>query len=433
MRPNILEIICHDLGRELPCYGRKAVEAPNLDRLAATGVVFTGHYASSTPCSPARGCLMTGRYAHESGLVGLAHKGWNYNEGERTLAHELADAGYRTLLFGYQHERKDDPAAIGYREAWTDSRDAHEVAGRAEAFFRNEAARAAPFYLNCGFFEVHWAWDDPKYEPADPKAVEVPGYMPDAEPVRAGLARFYGSIQYMDAAVGRILDALEASPVAPDTLVVFTTDHGIAFPRAKGTLYDPGVGTAMIARLPGGAAGARVSALVESIDLAPTLLELAGAAVPARMRGASFLPALRGEAFGGKDAVFLEKNYHDWYDPIRAVRTRTHKLVRSFREGVVRVPLSTDIARSRAARALRPDALAPRPPEEIYDLESDPAEETNRVNDPTLGDVRDELRGRLGRWMRQTSDFLLTGEAPPPPTELQAFDPPPGTEARKTG
>jgi len=433
MPPNILQIIVHDLGRELPCYGREAIRAPALSKLAETGVVFTQHYACSTPCSPARGCLMAGRYAHESGLVGLAHKGWNYNEGERTVAHELAGAGYRTLLFGYQHERQGDPRALGYADAWTESRDAHAVAERAEAFFRSEAAGAAPFYLNCGFFEVHWSWDDPKYGMAPPASVEVPGYLPDAPPVREDLARFYGCIRYMDAAVGRILDALEASPVAPNTLVVFTTDHGIAFPRAKGTLYDPGVGTAMIARLPGGAAGLRVDALVESVDFAPTLLELAGVPAPDGMLGASFLPALRGEAFEGKDVVFFEKNYHDWYDPIRAVRTHRYKLVRSFRDRMANAPLSADLARSRAARALRPDALAVRPTEELYDLESDAGEEENRINDPTLTQVREDLRARLGRWMRETGDFLLGGEVPPPPMEKQALDPPPGVAARNGG
>ena len=414
-RPNILQIITHDLGRYLPCYGWRAVEAPNLTRLAASGVVFEQNYAASICCIPARGCLMTGRYAHESGLVGLVNRGWDYRPNERTLAHELAEAGYRTLLFGLQHETSGDPRATGYAEVWGESTDAHAVAGQAEAFFKHEAAGAAPFYLNLGFVEVHRAWDKDAYEPADASAVEVPAYLPDAPEVREDLARFYGCIKYMDAAVGRILAALEASGLAESTLVVFTTDHGEAFPRAKGTLFDPGVGTALIARLPGGASDLRVDALTSHLDLAPTFLELAGAPVPERMHGASLLTALRGEAFAGHEAVFFEKNFHRTYDPVRAVRTKRHKLIRSFREGMPAVAVPRDVEEGPCGRNLRPDFITPRPAEELYDLESDPNEEKNLAGDASLADVKAKLTARLDAWMRETGDFLLTSEVPAPP------------------
>jgi arylsulfatase A-like enzyme len=180
---------------------------------------------------------------------------------------------------------------------------------------------------------------------------------------------------------------------------------------------------ALLARWPAGARAARSDGLVSGVDLAPTLLELAGAPVPARCCGVSFLPALRGEPFEGHEAVYLEKNFHRCYDPVRAVRTRTHKLVRSFREGMPRVPLPRDVEDGLGLAALRPDALEERPAEELYALAADPHEEHNLASDPALAAVRDGLRSRLGQWMRRTGDFLLTAEIPTAP-EKQPWDAP---------
>jgi arylsulfatase A-like enzyme len=222
----------------------------------------------------------------------------------------------------------------------------------------------------------------------------------------------------MDDWVGRILDALDRSGLAGDTLFIFTTDHGAAFPRAKSTLYDPGIGTALVMRFPedAGVEPGRRDELLSNIDLVPTLLEMVGAPVPDEIQGRSFRPLLTGGGYEPRKEVFSEKSFHDVYDPMRSIRTRRFKYIRSFAE-IKNLPLPTDIERSIASNELRADALLPRPPEELYDLPNDPAEERNLAGDPAHKLVKDELAGRLEEWMKATDDFLPGPEPEAPPEQ----------------
>lgn len=418
MRPNILYIIAHDLGRHLRCYGQRTVESPALDALAAEGVIFTNHFAAATPCSPSRGCIMTGRYAHTNGLVGLVNHGWDMPAEERTIVDELNDAGTHTVHFGLQHERRDHEANR-YADCRGGSALADEVAARVCDFLRTEAKSLQPFYLNAGTFEVHLPFDREVYQPADPADVDVPRFLLDNPDVRTELARFHGSIKHLDAAVGEILRTLDETGLAENTAVIFTTDHGMAFPRAKSTLFDAGIGTALIIRAPGATLRGPCEALLSNIDLAPTLLDMLGREIPSRMQGRSFWPLLtdRDEAHLPRTEVFSEKNYHNRYDPTRCVRTERYKYIRSFAPALA-IPLPRDIAESIAARELLPGARAPRAPEELYDLVDDPHERRNLVRSLNHTEVLADLRHRLDRWMRDTADFLVTGDAPtPPPTQ----------------
>jgi N-sulfoglucosamine sulfohydrolase len=412
---NILHVICHDLGRELGCYGRKVIPSPRLDGLAEESVVFTSAFCAATPCSPSRGCLMTGRYAHDTGLIGLVNRGWNLDASVPAIVDCLREAGYHTAHFGLQHERKN-PAENRYEHDWLDSRDAHEAARMAAQYLQTVRG---PFYMNVGFHEVHLPFDCPRYTPAKPEDVEVPRYLPDTAPVRAELARFYGAVRYMDEAVGVLLDALGASGQSDDTIVLFTTDHGAAFPRAKSTLFDAGIGIAQIIRFPGGVRG-ECGALVSNIDVLPTLCEATGATPPEGIPGRSFYGVLTGQELEPRTEVFAEKNFHDHYDPCRAIRTERYKYIRSFTDQP-KVPLPRDIKHSPMVETLRSDAHELRPREELYDLESDPDEEHNRIGDPALGNVRAELSARLDRWMEETRDPLLENiDLPYPPEQFPA-------------
>jgi len=417
-RPNILHFICHDLGQELHCYGNPTVESPRLDALAAEGVRFSRFFAASTPCSPSRGCIMTGRYAHSTGLIGLVNRGWDLPDREKTLVDHLNEAGYETWHFGLQHERKD-PARNRYaheigagRPVWIEAAGADVI-----RFLGSADARRGPWYLNIGTFEVHLKFNRPLYVAADPAKVHVPSYLPDDPDVRLELARFHGAIRFMDLWIGHLLDALDRTGLREDTAFLFTTDHGAAFPRAKSTLYDSGIGTALIGRFPErlGVRPGTCGALLSNIDLAPTLLEMVGAPVPPEVQGRSFWPLLAGRPCEPRAEVYSEKSFHDRYDPMRCIRTDRYKYIRSF-ENVPNLPLPKDILDSIASRPLRPDALQPRPPEELYHLEADPGEEHNRAADPALRAVRDRLASRLEAWMRDTGDFL-PGPMPPPPPE----------------
>jgi len=421
MQPNILYFIVHDLGRHLGCYGQRTVESPNLDALAAQGVTFTNYFAASIACSPSRGCIMTGRHAHSNGLIGLAHRGWDIGAEERTIVNELNDAGYHTAQVGFQHERRDREAN-GYAQLSPDhgreSNFAETVAADVCNFLRSEAKDKQPFYLNAGTFEVHLPFKRDVYEPADPDDVEVPPFLVDNANVRAELGRFHGSIKHMDKAVGEILRTLDETGLADNTVVIFTTDHGMDFPRAKATLFDPGVETALIVRAPGATLNGPCDALLSNVDLTPTLLDMIGRQVPERIQGRSFWPLLdgRGETHDPRTEIFGEKNYHVHYDPMRYVRTERHKYIRSFKDGEPALALSGDFLHnhSTAWTELPPGATDPRAPEELYDLIEDPWEQHNLADSPEHAAILDDMRARLDRWMHETGDFLLTDEVPTP-------------------
>jgi len=410
-RPNVLMVICHDLGQHLGCYGVPGVPSLSLDWMAERGVRFANYFGGSTPCSPSRGCIMTGRYAHTNGLIGLAHRGFSLNDDERTLAHDLADAGYGTYLFGFQHEALwNTPERLGYRHVWRETTVADRVAAEVGRFLRSDDAGRGPFFAVAGFHEVHLTFQNPRYVPDRPEDVFVPPWLDDTIHNRRELARFNGPIRFMDQAVGQIMNTLDHSGLAENTLFIFTTDHGMAFPRAKSTLYDPGIGTALLMNWPGRIAPESVREdLLSNIDFAPTVLQACGAPVPERMEGRSFLPLLTGEgAYEPRSEVFSEKNFHDHYDPMRAIRTGRYKYIRSY-EPRPRLLLPSDIEVSEPGRYLPVSAAEPRPMEEFYDLESDPAELTNLADDPAIEAAKRDLAARLDGWMAATADPLLAG------------------------
>ncbi|MFO7170857.1 MAG: sulfatase-like hydrolase/transferase, partial [Chloroflexota bacterium] len=216
--------------------------------------------------------------------------------------------------------------------------------------------------------------------------------------------------------VDAVLEALEALGLAENTLVIFTTDHGLAFPGAKCTLTDHGIGVALIMRGPGGFRGGQITdALVSQIDLFPTLLDLLGIERRPWLQGRSLMPLIRGEADEVNDAVFAEVTYHAAYEPQRAVRTRRYKYIRRF-DGRDR-PVLPNIDDSPSKSLLLEHGLANRPvPEEaLYDLVFDPQEARNVASDLRLFPVLRDMRARLEQWMQATDDPLLRGPVPLPP------------------
>jgi arylsulfatase A-like enzyme len=432
---NVALVHCHDLGDWLSCYGWDTIPTPNIQALAEVSVVFEKAFATSPLCTPARSSLFTGRLPHANGLMGLTHQGWRYAPGVHTLPELVADAGYRTALLGLQHE-DPDARVLGYEEVHGLGflPRALEVARLTEAWLATPAPDDRPFFAAIGLWEVHRPWPIEDYQPVDPDAVTVPPYLPDNEHTRSDISSFYGAIRQMDEAVGRIVKALRAAPGGDDTMIIFTSDHGVAFPGAKSTLYDAGVKVALIVSPPPswGVAPGRREELVSHLDIVPTLLELTGLAVPAALEGTSILGQVMGTAGGDPDReLFLEKTYHDRYDPIRAVRTRSAKYIRNFVDGPM-LPLATDLEQS-ATRAGMGDAhLAPRPTEELYLLERDPWERDNVASDPAVAPLKDRLAARLIRHLHHSGDPVLDGAVPPPPPPASArtagLDPLPVTD-----
>ena len=276
----------HDLGRNLAAYGTSGVRSPNLDRLAAEGILFTDAHAAAPLCSPSRGAIFSGRYPHDNGLVGLAHHGWEYRDDVQTLPALLGEAGWYTALFGMQHESAY-PSRLGYHEFDVRNSFCDHVVGRAQNWLRRFPP--TPFLLTAGFFETHRPYPAQRYPRSDPDGFDVPTYLPDVPAVREDLAEFHGSIEVADAAVGELLDTLETEGFADNTWVVFLTDHGEAFPRAKSTLYARGTGIALIVRPPRrlDIAPRVYDSLFSGVDVLPTLLDLLGVPIPDRVQGVS--------------------------------------------------------------------------------------------------------------------------------------------------
>ncbi|AGB15571.1 arylsulfatase A family protein [Halovivax ruber XH-70] len=430
--PNVLLIHCHDLGQYLGCYGAP-IETPNVDALAAEGVRFENHFGTAPQCSPSRGSLMTGCYPHVNGLMGLAHGEWELNDDERILPHYLAEAGYETHLFGLQHITQDTDR-LGYEYVHSEgnlypgvSPAVHQV-NRATnvtdvvTTFLEKRAFDAPFFASVGFFELHrveesngrYGFQRGRYDADDPDDVGPLSYLPDRRGIRQDLSEMHGMVYAIDDAVGRIRTCLAETGLDEETLVVFTTEHGIAFPRAKGTCYDPGVEAALIMSHPELASGGReFDALVSNVDVTPTLLDLLDVPLPTAVNGRSFRPLLSGADDEHRDELFLEMTWHDMYNPIRAIRTDRFKYIRNFWY-LPRVYLPRDVFASESGREVREAYAVPtRPFEELYDLYEGPTEVDNVANEPRYEDRRRDLAERLHTWMVETDDPLLDGPIPP--------------------
>jgi arylsulfatase A-like enzyme len=381
-----------------------------LQRLAEQGVLFRRAFSAAPTCSPSRAALLTGQAPHSSGMLGLAHRGFALNDYRQHIVHTLRDAGYHTALFGMQHEARD-PAMLGYDQLWVESSHAPHVAPRVVEFLSNKPSQ--PFFLSVGFSETHREFPEPE-EIAHYCAPPQP--LPDTPKTRRDMAAFKASAAILDRGVGAVLDALDASGLTEHTLVIATTDHGLAFPGMKGTLTDHGVGVALIVRGPGGFAGGQVSdALVSQIDIFPTICELLEIERPSWLQGRSLMPLIRAEASEINQAIFAEVTYHAAYEPQRAARTRRWKYIRRFdeRDGVA-LP-NVDDSPSKDVWLAHGWRDRPVAREQLYDLIFDPNEAGNRAGDPAFAEALEEMRACLEEWMRATKDPLLRGPVPAPP------------------
>jgi arylsulfatase A-like enzyme len=410
--PNILYIHSHDSGRYLSPYGHP-VPTPSLRKLAADGIVFRRAFSAAPTCSPSRSALLTGQCPHQNGMLGLAHRGFSMTDYRRHMLHTLRGAGYRSVLAGLQHIA-DKPERIGFDDILKPrSTRAADVAPGAVEFLNGRPKE--PFFLDVGFFETHRAYPQPTAED-DPRYIQPPSPIPDTPATRADMAAFHASARNLDRGVGQVLEALERNGLAGNTLVISTTDHGLAFPRMKCNLTDSGWGVSLILRGPGPFRGGKASdAMVSHIDLFPTVCEWLGIQAPSWLEGRSLLRVLRGERSEINDEIFAEVNYHASYEPERAIRTQRYKYIRRYGDRATPVLPNCDDSPSKSLWLDAGWRQRTVPKEELYDLIFDPAEQCNLVADRASSKMLDDMRARLDAWMRRTNDPLLKGPVAAPP------------------
>ena len=317
--PNILYIHSHDTGRYVQPYGH-AVPTPNIQQLAEGGVLFRGAFCANPTCSPSRASLLTGQWAHSCGMLGLVNRGFSLPDYSQHVVHILRDGdGYHSVLAGIQHVAKD-PARIGYDQILRGDRSPEEITSRAVGFLNSTPTQ--PFFLDVGFGVTHRKFPEPGPD-EDARYTLPPAPFPDTPENRYDMAAFKASARILDQSLGDVLDALNANGLAGNTLVICTTDHGLAFPGMKCNLTDHGIGVMLMMRGPGGFTGGKVcDTMVSQIDILPTICDLLGIPAPERLQGSSMMPLIRGETEDIHEEIFAEVNYHAAYEPQRAVRTR---------------------------------------------------------------------------------------------------------------
>ena len=425
-RPNYLLIAADDCSfNDLPLYGGKNAATPNIDRLASEGTVFNRAYVSSAMCQPCRSELYTGLYPMRNGCA------WNHAASRpdtTSMPHHLRSLGYRVGITGKVHV---EPAKAfpftkvrGFdRNCVGDPTRPHDLQGIRQFM---AGSKDQPFCLVVALVEPHIPWVMGNAGKYPPEGLTLPPNIADTPRTREDFSRYLAEISYMDGQVGEILDALEASGQADNTLVIFTSEQGSQFPGCKWTNWDVGLHTALIARWPGKVrAGHRTAALVQYADVLPTLLDVAGG--PKRRHsfdGTSFLPVLLGKESTHRQFVYgMHNNIPEGPAyPIRTVSDGEYRYIRNLSpdeiyiekhlmgrqgDGALNNPYwatwvgdSWDAPRTYnlVKRYVR------RPAEELYHTAEDPFEMTNLANDPASADIKDRLSIELDRWMDAQGD-----------------------------
>lgn len=415
-QPNIVMVVVDDQGtNDAGCYGNPVIKTPGLDLLAEHGTRFTHGFCTTASCSASRSVILSGLYNHANGQYGHMHgfhhfKTFDHVQSLPTLLHR---AGYRTVRTGKYHVAP--PSVYAFEEEISATGTSPmERAEACSSVFDQEDGR--PFFLYFCTNEPHRPFERGGSDPVSPDEVLVPDYLPDLPETRRELARYYMSVQRADRGLLRLIELLQSSGTWQNTVVVFISDNGVAFPGAKTTLYDPGMRLPCVIRRPEVAPGV-CDAMVTWADLSPTLLDLAGVSLEApAMHGRSFKNAMTQSSTEGWNEVFASHTFHEvtMYYPMRVVRGRRYKLIWNIAHGLP-YPFATDLWASETwqgtlARGLTHYGKRPvkdyleRPRFELYDLVDDPHEIHNLSGDPAHQTVLEDYQSRLRAYQQKTGD-----------------------------
>jgi arylsulfatase A-like enzyme len=411
-RPDLVVFLSDDHGQlDSTPYGATDVRTPQMQRLADDGLVFTHAFVASPACAPSRAALLTGLMPARNG----AENNHAYKRADiASLPETLHALGYETAAFGKVAHGDADVARHGF--------DVHDRSGSAATVAKFLAARdrAKPLCLFVGSHEPHVPWPD--LDGYDPAKLQLPPTHADTPETRNFRARYYTDVTKADTQLGEVRALVRAHLDPARTLFVYTSDHGAQWPFGKWNLYDAGIRVPFIAAWPGVIRpGTRTAAMIQWIDLLPTLITAAGGAVPAGIDGRSFLPVLRGEAAGHRTTIFTTHSGDGRMNvyPIRAIRTADWKLILNLHPEFAHTThidkaLSRDGGRywiSWFERAKSDPAIAAlvrryheRPAVELYDLSTDPFERRNLAADPAHAGRTRELRAQLEAWLETQGD-----------------------------
>ena len=432
---SVLVIIADDWSRLAGCYGNTVIQTPNIDALAERGVVFDYAFCTSPSCAVSRACILTGHHSHTHGQYGHCHgiHGFRTHEHMESTPKILRAHGFATACIGKKHVEPQRVYPFEF-EPNVNARSPIDMAEKVSTFLKQHRER--PFYLHVGSAYPHRAGQGfgnerrppgTKPIPYNPADVIVPNFLPDVPDVRKDLADYYESVSRYDQVVGAVLEALEASGRADETLVFVTTDHAMPFPGAKASSFDTGHHCPLIISSPDQQKrGIRNQALMSWVDFCPTILAWCGVDHPEgfnSLPGRSLLPILEDDSprpgNGKWEETYFSHCFHEVtnYYPYRVLRGRRYKYVRNLAHRL-ETPLPSDLFRSTTWAAVRRESIAmlgERPRERflyqsyeaLFDMENDPAEANNLIDDPALSSVAAEMRHKLMDFRFRTKDPWL--------------------------
>ncbi|WP_339921767.1 sulfatase [uncultured Cyclobacterium sp.] len=417
-RPNIIMIIADDIGYEdLGSYGNAIASTPVTDRIASQGIKFDNFYLTTSSCSPSRSSIISGRYPHNTGAAEL-HTAMPENI--LTFPELLKESGYFTGQSGKWHMGpvprkgfdliydKKPEIGIGGEDYWVP--------------LLKERPMDKPFFLWLAALDAHRPWGENDFTGAhDPDKVKVPPYLADEAATREDLANYYDEISRFDYFIGKVEEELERQGQLDNTVIFILSDNGRPFPRSKTRLIDSGIKSPLLVKWPKALKGGLVAdAMVSSIDLAPTFLQLAGVDAPGNFQGKSFLSVLKNPDLPFRNYVFAEHNWHDHEAHARMVRTKDYLYIKNNRAQFANPgPADSnasnayaDLRKVRDEGKLNPAQadvfVSPRPFEEFYLIADDEYQLLNRATMTADNKEMLQLRFALDKWSMETDDSVPT-------------------------
>jgi len=440
-RPNIILFVADDHGTDaIGAYGNKVIKTPNLDGLATEGVRFNNAYCTTASCAASRSVILTGLYGHATGSYGHVHDYHHFSTYDmvKSLPVLLEKEGYATARIGKYHVA---PESVYHfqEELKANPRNTVEMAEQCKGIL----ASKKPFFLYFCTDDPHRAnstdpeqWNAPNsfgnkvdgypgvetitYDPAE---VVVPDFLPDTKESREEIAQYYQSVSRIDQGFGRLMQMLKESGKADNTIVIYISDNGMAFPGAKTTLYEPGMKLPCIIKDPFSKLKNTTSdAMISWVDLTPTILDMAQVETKGyKFHGRSFKDVLNVKEPKGWDEIYASHTFHEitMYYPMRVVREKNFKLIRNM-AWRLEYPFASDLWAASTWQEVHrsqkeffgkrkvQDYLF-RPEFELFDLEKDPDEIVNLANDPGYKEVMDAMIKKMKAFQIKTRDpWLIT-------------------------
>jgi N-sulfoglucosamine sulfohydrolase len=470
-RPNVVLFVSDDHGQDAGCYGNPVVKTPNIDALAADGVLYRNAFCTTASCSASRSVILTGLHNHLNGQYGHTHHFHHFSSFSTvySLPAILADNGYRTGRIGKFHVAPETvyrfdkvlPSADG-------SRNGVAMADNCQEFI---ADKSKPFFLYFCVTDPHRGGGLLKDKPGspdafgsnkpyvgvtetvyDPEKINLPSWLPNTPAARAEWAMYYQAITRADQGVGRLVQRLKEAGQWENTVFIYTADNGAAMPGSKTTLYEPGMKLPLVVRAPGlKERNVQRNAMISWVDLTPTILDFAGVKevlappvvqgepedaprnprvaerakqkVPYVFHGRSFRPTLDAEPKEGWTSAYASHTFHEiqMYYPMRVVRGERYKLIYNIAHPLP-FPFASDLYESSTWQSALKDGgstfgkrriqdFIQRPKYELYDLQTDPDEAHNLAADPAHKATLDKMIVELKQFQKNTRDPWITKHA----------------------